>query len=55
MGLTTRLVELVGTVFFLGRLPIAPGTWGSAGALICWYFLFPYIDNFLLGLQVLTF
>ncbi len=45
MGLTTRIVEIVGTVFFLGRLPIAPGTWGSAGALIGWYFLLPYIDN----------
>tara|TARA_B100001250_G_scaffold406610_2_gene425969 strand:- start:1098 stop:1562 length:465 start_codon:yes stop_codon:yes gene_type:complete len=45
MGLTTKIVEIVGTVFFLGRLPIAPGTWGSAGALIGWYFLFPYIDN----------
>ena len=26
-------------------MPIAPGTWGSAGALIGWYLLFPYLDN----------
>tara|TARA_B000000532_G_C18748900_1_gene354514 strand:- start:107 stop:571 length:465 start_codon:yes stop_codon:yes gene_type:complete len=45
MALGTKIVELVGTVFFIGRLPIAPGTWGSAGALIGWYFLLPYIDN----------
>ena len=45
MALGTKIVELVGTVFFLGRLPIAPGTWGSAGALIGWDFLLPYIDN----------
>ena len=27
------------TFFYLGKLPIAPGTWGSMGALILWLFL----------------
>ena len=27
------------TLFYLGKLPIAPGTWGSMGALILWLFL----------------
>ncbi len=27
------------TFFYLGKLPFAPGTWGSLGALIVWSFL----------------
>ena len=28
--------NLISTFFFLGRLPIAPGTWGSLGAITVW-------------------
>ena len=31
--------QFAATFFFLGKLPIAPGTWGSLGALILWIFL----------------
>ena len=31
--------QFAATFFFLGKLPIAPGTWGSLGALILWVFL----------------
>ena len=31
--------SLFNTFFFLGKIPIAPGTIGSIGALILWYFL----------------
>ena len=27
------------TCFYLGKLPLAPGSWGSLGALILWFFL----------------
>ena len=31
--------QFVATFFYLGKLPIAPGTWGSLGTLILWLFL----------------
>ena len=33
------LWRIATTFFYLGKLPIAPGTWGSMGALILWLFL----------------
>ncbi len=33
------LWRIAATLFYLGKLPIAPGTWGSMGALILWLFL----------------
>lgn len=33
------LWRIAATFFFLGKLPIAPGTWGSLGALILWLVL----------------
>ena len=32
--------EWIGTVFYLGKLPLAPGTWTSLVATIVWYFIF---------------
>lgn len=34
-----KMWQFAATFFFLGKLPIAPGTWGSLGALILWIFL----------------
>ena len=31
--------QFVATFFYLGKLPYAPGSWGSLGALILWIFL----------------
>ena len=31
--------EWIGTVFYLGKLPLAPGTWTSLVATITWYFI----------------
>ena len=31
--------QLASTFFYLGKLPIAPGSWGSLGALLIWLFL----------------
>ena len=31
--------KAMATCFYLGRLPFAPGSWGSLGALVLWFFL----------------
>jgi len=33
-----RLIVALATGFYSGKIPFAPGTWGSAFALIPWYF-----------------
>ena len=33
------VLRTVATCFYLGKLPFAPGSWGSLGALILWLFL----------------
>lgn len=44
----TNLSYLFTSVLFVGRLPIAPGTWGSLVALIVWLLIIPYISSFTL-------
>ena len=41
MSARLKLAEVIGTVFYIGRMPFAPGTWGSLAALISWYLLKP--------------
>ena len=36
-----KLAEIIGTVFYVGRSPVAPGTMGSAVALLAWFILKP--------------
>lgn len=36
-----RLIQLAGSGFGLGYLPVAPGTWGSAGGLFIWWLTLP--------------
>lgn len=31
-----RLIMVLATGFYIGRIPLAPGTWGSAAALLPW-------------------
>ena len=45
MNLKYKLAELIGTGFYVGRLPIAPGTWGSLAALLVWYIVKPAIND----------
>jgi len=40
--------ELIGTVFYIGKLPLAPGTWASIFAVLCWYFLFQSVNHLVL-------
>ena len=43
MNLKFRLAEFIGTVFYVGRSRVAPGTMGSAVAFLAWYVLKPSI------------
>ncbi|MBH10324.1 MAG: phosphatidylglycerophosphatase A [Candidatus Marinimicrobia bacterium] len=45
MNIHIRIAEIIGTTFYIGRLPFAPGTWGSGVAYLTWYFIVPYIDS----------
>ena len=47
------LFNLISTFFYLGRLPKAPGTWGSIGALFVWI-LIPESLLFRFTLLVIT-
>ena len=38
-----KLSEIIGTVFYVGRTPFAPGTMGSLVALLVWFILKPLI------------
>ena len=40
-----KLAEITGTVFYIGKIPIAPGTCGSLASLVSWYFLKPFISD----------
>jgi len=40
-----KTAEILSTVFYIGRLPIAPGTWCSFIAFLSWYFLRSYIQG----------
>ncbi len=45
-----NLWQITATFFYLGKLPIAPGSWGSLGALILWIFVPPslYIQSLII-------
>ena len=44
------------TIFKIGYMPIAPGTWGSLVALLIWYVIIGYISTItLIGLIVIIF
>jgi len=40
--------EWIGTVFYIGKLPLAPGTWASIAATIFWYYLFKGVNPIVL-------
>jgi len=45
--------DAVATVFRIGHLPLAPGTWGSAAAVVGWYLL-PELSSTLYWLIVIN-
>jgi len=44
-GLQFRFSEFFGTVAYVGKIPFAPGTFGSFVALVAWFFLKPKISD----------
>ena len=46
--------RFVATFFYLGKLPFAPGSWGSFGALLLWL-LFPVTFSFHLSALIILF
>ena len=40
-----KVSEIISTVFYIGRLPFAPGTWSSFAAFLAWFFLRFYIEG----------
>ena len=47
------ITECIVTVFYIGRLPIAPGTWASIAATMCWLSLFHNLDTSILPILIL--
>ncbi len=45
MNLRYKFSEIICTVFYIGKLPLAPGTFGSLAALICWFLIKPYVSD----------
>ena len=45
MNLKYKFSEIICTVLYLGKLPLAPGTFGSLAALICWFFIKPSLSD----------
>ena len=40
-----KIAEITSTVFYVGRLPLAPGTWCSFIAFLSWFYLRFYIEG----------
>lgn len=45
MNLRYKFSEIICTVFYIGKLPLAPGTFGSLAALTCWFLIKPYVSD----------
>ena len=45
MNLKYKFSEIICTIFYIGKLPFAPGTFGSLAALICWFFIKPSLSD----------
>ena len=43
MNIKYRFSEVIGTMLYIGKIPLAPGTWGSLVALLLWYLIKPKI------------
>ena len=45
MNLKYKFSEIICTIFYIGNLPFAPGTFGSLAALICWFIIKPSLSD----------
>ena len=44
------LIDVIVTTFYIGKLPLAPGTWASIAATISWLFIFDATNSILVPL-----
>ena len=45
MNLKYKFSEIICSVLYIGKLPLAPGTFGSLAALVCWFFIKPSLSD----------
>ena len=45
INLKFRFSEIICTIFYIGKIPKAPGTFGSLAALLCWYYIKPFLSD----------
>ena len=45
MNFRLLLSEIIGTVFFIGKIPFAPGTFGSLFGLYLWFLIKPNLED----------
>ena len=45
MNLKYKFSDIICTVLYIGKLPLAPGTFGSLAALVCWFFIKPSLSD----------
>ena len=45
MNAKYKFSEIICTVLYIGKLPLAPGTFGSLIALVCWFFIKPSLSD----------
>ena len=45
MNLKYKFSDIICTVLYIGKLPLAPGTFGSLAALVGWFFIKPYLSD----------
>ena len=45
INLKYRISEIICTIFYIGKIPIAPGTFGSLAAFLSWYYIKPYLSD----------
>ena len=50
-----KISEWIATCFKVGYLPLAPGTWGSAFAILLWWVLLKDLNAYVFGVIIIIF
>ena len=50
-----KISEWIATCFKVGYLPLAPGTWGSAFAILLWWMLLKDLNAYVFGVIIIIF
>jgi phosphatidylglycerophosphatase A len=53
--LRLKISEWIATCFKVGYLPLAPGTWGSAFAILLWWVLLKDLNAYVFGVIIIIF